>query len=165
MTGAALVTTNKDMPITQSLTNAERLEVLHLEDRLLSESDVRKVVKLRKVGERFQYLIETPFETFPRYVVGTTDCAFDDVRIQMRCSALWSAEDWWEKSARIMLCSRCAWLGAATKLAYAPEDAEETNGHCPQCGGEVKQLAERMSHQGEDLRMVSGSAFQRAGIA
>lgn len=61
---------------------------------LRREQDVRGVIALQPLGDgRALFLIETPFVTFPKFVVGSTNEHNDDVRILMSCGARWSAED------------------------------------------------------------------------
>jgi hypothetical protein len=66
-----------------------------LKQRMEREDDIKRVVRLVPCGGRFRYLIETPFKTFPRFVIGTTDETFDDVRLEMRCGLLATAERHW----------------------------------------------------------------------
>ncbi|HSI08799.1 MAG TPA: hypothetical protein VK985_09410 [Rariglobus sp.] len=66
-----------------------------LRNRMECEEDILRVVNLVPYGDRFRYLIETPFKTFPRFVIGTTDAAFDDVRLELRCGLLTTAERYW----------------------------------------------------------------------
>jgi len=63
------------------------------------ESDVKQVVELEQVGDRVRYLIETPFATFPRFVVGSCTRNVQDVCIEMSCGALESAMDAWRAAA------------------------------------------------------------------
>lgn len=59
-----------------------------------NERDVKKLHRLRLLPDgRFLYLIETPFMTFPKFSIGSTNEANDDVRILSTCSALWAAEE------------------------------------------------------------------------
>ena len=62
-------------------------------------TDVRRVVRLARYGTegRVRYLIETPFTTFPRYVIGTTDLQFDDVQHEYKCGAEWSTPNAWDR--------------------------------------------------------------------
>lgn len=64
------------------------------------EDDVKSIIRLESIGNRFRYLIETPFETFPKFVVGTTDAAFDDVRLESRCGMLSTAEKAWDRYSK-----------------------------------------------------------------
>jgi hypothetical protein len=66
-----------------------------LREKMEREDDILRVVRLVPCGDRFRYLIETPFKTFPRFVIGTTDAEFDDVRREMRCGLLATAERHW----------------------------------------------------------------------
>jgi hypothetical protein len=72
----------------------------NLRARIEQEADVKRLLKLEPLANgAFRYLIETPFETFPKFVIGTTDALNQSVRIEMRCGALWNAEEHW---ARLM---------------------------------------------------------------
>jgi hypothetical protein len=66
-----------------------------LQSRMEHEDDVKRVVRLEPLGTRFRYLIETPFHTFPKFVIGTTDAEFSDVRIESSCGLLSTAEERW----------------------------------------------------------------------
>ena len=63
------------------------------------QPDVKRVVKLEPAGERYRYLIETPFATFPRFVIGTTDADLADVRIEGKCGTDWGAEQMWDETS------------------------------------------------------------------
>lgn len=66
-----------------------------LKARMEIEDDIKRVIRLEPVGDRFRYMIETPFKTFPKFVVGNTDDAFDEVRIEMKCGMETTAERFW----------------------------------------------------------------------
>jgi hypothetical protein len=73
--------------------DAEADAVLRL---IAAEPDVQRVVRLARIaGGRFRYLIETPFATFPKFVIGTTDAQLEDVRREVKCGAPWNAESIW----------------------------------------------------------------------
>lgn len=73
-------------------------DLIALADRLTAEEDVRKVLALQPLDDgRALYLIETPFLTFPKFVVGSTNAANDDVRTLLACGAKWSAEEAFEE--------------------------------------------------------------------
>ncbi|MEA3211282.1 MAG: hypothetical protein QOE70_4339 [Chthoniobacter sp.] len=64
--------------------------------RLEREPDVLQVIEMQPLdGGRFRYLIKTPFDTFPRFVIGTTDATLADVRIRAKCGAEWNAKRLW----------------------------------------------------------------------
>jgi N-acetylglucosamine-6-phosphate deacetylase len=63
-----------------------------IRSRIEQEDDVKRIIRLEPHGERFRYLIETPFATFPRFAVGTTDAAGEDVRLEAICGELYTAE-------------------------------------------------------------------------
>lgn len=81
--------------------DAERLADLaaqteDLRQHLLQEADVQRVVALEPLeaggaDQRWVYLIETPFMTFPKFAVGTTNASNNDVRILVTGGAEWSA--------------------------------------------------------------------------
>lgn len=66
----------------------ERLQAL-----IEQESDVFHIHALtERLDGSFVYLIQTPFATFPKYVVGITDAENTSPIIHLCCGALWSAE-------------------------------------------------------------------------
>lgn len=67
-----------------------------LKARIEAESDVRRVMALERSGALYRYMIETTHH-FPRFVIGTTDEAFDDVRPIFKCGAEWSARKAWDE--------------------------------------------------------------------
>jgi hypothetical protein len=78
------------------ITNTQADEERALREQIGRESDVRRVLELTPIGGgRFRYLIETPFATFPRFVIGTTDAENEDVRIELKCGAEWNARQQW----------------------------------------------------------------------
>lgn len=63
---------------------------------LMQEADVQRVVALEPLepfsdDQRWVYLVETPFMTFPNFAVGTTNAANNDVRILVTGGAEWAA--------------------------------------------------------------------------
>jgi hypothetical protein len=60
------------------------------------EDDVKRVHRLERCGDHFRYLIETPFETFPKFVIGTTNATNSAIRIKHRCGLLATAEEAWD---------------------------------------------------------------------
>lgn len=51
-----------------------------------SQPDVERLHRLHRLPSgRYRYLIETPFQTFPRYVVGTTDRDNNTIHIEAKC--------------------------------------------------------------------------------
>lgn len=64
------------------------------------EEDVKRVIRLEPHGDRFRYLIETPFETFPKFVIGTTDATNEDVRIEHKCGLEATAQEAWDGQLR-----------------------------------------------------------------
>lgn len=76
--------------------NAAALEGLR--ELICRAADVRRIVELVPLaGGRAAYLVETPFETFPRFVVGTADADNAEVEIGLRCGAEWSAREYFEQ--------------------------------------------------------------------
>lgn len=65
-----------------------------LRDVIMRETDVEAIHALQPLPNgRALYVIETPFMTFPKFAVGSTNAANDDVRILATCGALWCAEE------------------------------------------------------------------------
>ena len=62
-------------------------------------TDVRRVMRLARFGTEGQgrYLIETPFASLPRCVIGTTNLQFEEVRHEYKCGAEWSAPQAWDR--------------------------------------------------------------------
>lgn len=64
-----------------------------LRSLITQEEDVKTLHRLVRVNdERALYLIETPFESFPRFVVGLTSMDNDVPLILARCNKQASAE-------------------------------------------------------------------------
>jgi len=79
-------------------TTTEKKPIDALREIMLREQDVKRLVRLAEwSGGRFLYQIETPFATFPKFVIGTTDAAFDDVRIKHRCGLEESSDEAWNR--------------------------------------------------------------------
>lgn len=74
------------------------LVTTQLRERIENQADVLQVLGLELLpaaederGERWAYLIETPFMTFPKFAWGTTNALNNDVRIVGTCGAEWNA--------------------------------------------------------------------------
>jgi hypothetical protein len=83
-------------PLTVSggeLPPAWRERFLKLRALLLKEDDVHAVHGLSYLPEedRWLYWIQTPFATWPKHVVGTTDEQNEMVAIALRCGDEWTA--------------------------------------------------------------------------
>ena len=77
-------------------------EMVRLLETMKRESDIKTVVRLVPSGAgRYRYLIETSFATFPKFVVGTTDASFDDVRIESRCGLFSTADEAWARKPNV----------------------------------------------------------------
>ena len=62
------------------------------------EGDVKRVVECEEIAPgKYRYLIETPFRTFPKFVIGQTNSDLTDVRIRLSCGAEWNAVEQWKK--------------------------------------------------------------------
>jgi hypothetical protein len=94
-----------NLPLTDpgSLTGGEidpeqRRQYVELRDRIQKEKDVLLVHELaRQTDGRWLYLIETPFITFPKFVIGRTDLSNEWTEILFRCGADWSARAEWDR--------------------------------------------------------------------
>jgi HPt (histidine-containing phosphotransfer) domain-containing protein len=68
-----------------------------LKRQLEQEPDVRRVLELAPLpAGRVRYLIETPFETFPRFAVGTCDLRLEAVQIELTCGAEATAREFFD---------------------------------------------------------------------
>lgn len=73
-------------------------ETAVLRGLLDSQDDVRRVMALEVLPSsgpllRWLYLIETPFMTFPKFVVGTTNSNNTEIEILLACGSEWAATD------------------------------------------------------------------------
>ena len=62
-----------------------------------AEPDVKRLVELAVIGTGWLYLIETPFETWPRFVIGTLSPDGSGPRILLNCGQEWSARAEWHR--------------------------------------------------------------------
>ena len=67
--------------------------------RLIKEmDDVKSVLELKRGADgRIFYMIETPFTTYPKFVIGWTDDAVNEARPFFKCGVRQSAVREWEK--------------------------------------------------------------------
>jgi hypothetical protein len=76
----------------------ERRQYVELRDRIQKEPDVLLVHALaRQADGRWLYLVETPYITFPKFVIGRTDLSNESVELLFRCGAEWSARAEWDR--------------------------------------------------------------------
>jgi len=70
-----------------------------LRSKIEIQNDVKKVHRLRQIigTKNWHYLIETPFETYPKFVVGICDSFGDPVQIETTCGLLKTAIDFWQE--------------------------------------------------------------------
>lgn len=67
-----------------------------LRSLIQGEHDVRRIVDLIETADgKFLYLIETPFQTFPRFVIGQTDVENRSPKILLKCGSEWAADEAW----------------------------------------------------------------------
>jgi hypothetical protein len=67
-------------------------------EMIAREGDVLRVVECEEIRPgRYRYLIETPFLTFPRFVIGQTNSDLSDVRVRLKCGAEWNAVQRWQE--------------------------------------------------------------------
>lgn len=68
-----------------------------------AEGDVFRLLALAPRGEfavpgrKWYYMIQTPFATFPKFVIGLTDDRNENPAVIFRCELRSSAEDFWKK--------------------------------------------------------------------
>ena len=61
---------------------------------ILAEPDVHRLIALEQNADgEWVYFIETPFATFPRFVVGITDAANNSPKILAKSSAEWGCRE------------------------------------------------------------------------
>lgn len=89
-----------------SLTGGElaeplRSEFLAIRHLIASEEDVHQVLSLAKIADesRWLYFIQTPFATWPKFVIGTTDPENQSPEILFRSGSEWSAREAWTEIA------------------------------------------------------------------
>ena len=72
-----------------------------LRDLIAAEPDVRAVLELEPIAgsPRWRYLIETTFDTFPRFVIGWVTENLADIRITHKCGHIETAREHWTKTA------------------------------------------------------------------
>ena len=69
-----------------------------LRNLIQREADVHAVLELASQADgRWIYLIQTPFVTFPKFVIGLTDVENEEVEIFMRFGSEWSARAEWDR--------------------------------------------------------------------
>lgn len=70
-------------------------ETARLRGLIEAEADVKRVMALEVLpgGEprRWVYLIETPYMTFPKFAVGTTNAENTEVSLLLTCGSEWAA--------------------------------------------------------------------------
>lgn len=81
------------------ITGEEKAAWLRMADILRSQEDVHRLVALDWDPDniRWWYLIETPFATFPRFVVGHTDPENLEPVVCCQSAAAWSAQSAWDE--------------------------------------------------------------------
>jgi len=79
------------------LDDMERLRSL-----ILDCPDVDTLHRLTRLADgRFLFLVETPFLTWPRFVVGDADALNDAPVLRLRCGRLESAEEHYDEVLRV----------------------------------------------------------------
>ena len=73
-----------------------RIQILALRALISQEEDVHKVMDLCYAPslDKWVYLIQTPFATWPKYVVGVTDFNNEVPEVMHRCNFRESAENY-----------------------------------------------------------------------
>ena len=76
-----------------------RSKYLLVRHRIAAQDDVHEVVALVKLKDedRWLYLIKTPFASFPKFVIGSTDSENTSPELLFRCGSRWAAEDEWTR--------------------------------------------------------------------
>lgn len=99
----------KEPAVRASLSGGElpaerRAEFLRVRALIQKEDDVHEVLALAKyAGEpRWLYLIQTPFATFPKFVIGSTDADNLHPELLFRCGTEWAAQDEWNRVCELL---------------------------------------------------------------
>jgi hypothetical protein len=72
-----------------------------LAELITAETDVHRLLALMPFhdslpGEQWIYMIETPFSSFPRFVIGETDAANAAPSLLFQSGTEWSARNHWD---------------------------------------------------------------------
>lgn len=83
------------------LTGPARDILIDLRHRIEAEPDVHRVIDLTPLDPAepeglWHYLIETPFATFPRFVIGQTDIRNESPSIVFQSGTEWAAMNEWD---------------------------------------------------------------------
>ena len=78
---------------TTTLEKTSPLEFIR--ELLTQQDDVLRIIRLEAHGSRIRYQIETPFKTFPRFVIGECDGNGDNVRLLHRCGLIETSDAGW----------------------------------------------------------------------
>ena len=69
-----------------------------LRNLIQREADVHAVLELARMADgKWMYLIQTPFVTWPKFVIGLTDVENESVEFWLRCGSEWSARVEWDR--------------------------------------------------------------------
>jgi hypothetical protein len=81
------------------ITGEQKVQYLRLENLISDEPDVYEVHELMPLPEegRWLYLVETPYATFPKFVIGSTDADNSNPEILFQSGAEWSARAEWDR--------------------------------------------------------------------
>jgi hypothetical protein len=72
-----------------------------IERMIVEQRDISRLLELAELPSGgWLYLIETPFQTFPKFVVGELDAAGELVRLRHRCGTETVAREAWLKEVR-----------------------------------------------------------------
>jgi hypothetical protein len=69
---------------------------IRLAKLIQAEPDVHRIIAMDQIDDEWHYLIETPFASYPRFVIGKTDDDNQEPTILFQCSAEWSAMEEWQ---------------------------------------------------------------------
>jgi len=80
------------------ITGEERELHEKLRNLIIKETDVHRLIDLADIGEgRWLYYIETPFRTFPKFVIGETDTLNEAPSVIRQFGAQWSSDSFWDQ--------------------------------------------------------------------
>ena len=76
----------------------QRAAYIALRDKIQREPDVLRVFELSlRTDGSWMYFIQTPFVTFPKFVIGLTDADNESPEVVFRSGAKWSASAAWDR--------------------------------------------------------------------
>jgi hypothetical protein len=81
------------------ISEAHQRQYVALRNLVQKEPDVVQVLELSRLPDgQWMYLIQTPFVTFPKFVIGRTNVENQHVVVVFRCGSEWAARAEWDRA-------------------------------------------------------------------